>query len=138
MDEAVARSDKGGILDSDGPNGPDGIVGPRREKEGSFYTVREVWAPIQFKNMFITPSFKGEFAVSNTYLFTNLKECSMRYRLYATPSPLKGGQRSLPVSYTHLTITGEKTTATEWIVSLSEPLIWTEFLRMASGKPTPA
>ena len=59
MDEAVARSDKGGILDSDGPNGPDGIVGPRREKEGSFYTVREVWAPIQFKNMFITPSFKG-------------------------------------------------------------------------------
>jgi len=91
MDEAVARSDKGGILDSDGPNGPDGIVGPRREKEGSFYTVREVWAPIQFKNMFITPSFKGEFAVSNTYLFTNLKECSMRYRLYATPSPLKGG-----------------------------------------------
>lgn len=89
MDEAVARSDKGGILDSDGPNGPDGIVGPRREKEGSFYTVREVWAPIQFKNMFITPSFKGEFAVSNTYLFTNLKECSMKYRLYAIPSPLK-------------------------------------------------
>lgn len=33
MDEAVARSDKGGILDSDGPNGPDGIVGPRREKK---------------------------------------------------------------------------------------------------------
>lgn len=57
IDEAVSRSDKGGILDSDGPNGPDGIVGPRREKEGSFYTVREVWAPIQFKNLFITPSF---------------------------------------------------------------------------------
>lgn len=49
IDEAVSRSDKGGILDSDGPNGPDGIVGPRREKEGSFYTVREVWAPIQLK-----------------------------------------------------------------------------------------
>lgn len=95
IDEAVSRSDKGGILDSDGPNGPDGIVGPRREKEGSFYTVREVWAPIQFKNLFITPSFKGEFMVSNTYLFTNLRECNMKYRLYATPSPLKGGERSL-------------------------------------------
>lgn len=95
IDEAVSRSDKGGILDSDGPNGPDGIVGPRREKEGSFYTVREVWAPIQFKNLFITPSFNGEFMVSNTYLFTNLRECSMKYRLYATPSPLKGGGRSL-------------------------------------------
>lgn len=95
IDEAVSRSDKGGILDSDGPNGPDGIVGPRREKEGSFYTVREVWAPIQFKNLFITPSFNGEFMVSNTYLFTNLRECSMKYRLYATPSPLKGGERLL-------------------------------------------
>lgn len=72
IDEAVSRSDKGGILDSDGPNGPDGIVGPRREKEGSFYTVREVWAPIQFKNLFITPSFNGEFMVSNTYLFMRI------------------------------------------------------------------
>lgn len=95
VDEAVRRTDKGGILDSDGPNGPDGIVGPRREKEGSFYTVREVWAPIQFKNLFITPSFKGDFIVSNAYLFSNLKECSMKYRLYATPSPLKKGVQTL-------------------------------------------
>lgn len=95
VDEAVKRTDKGGILDSDGPNGSDGIVGPRREKEGSFYTVREVWAPIQFKKLFITPSFKGDFIVSNTYLFTNLKECSMKYRLYSTPSPLKDGVQIL-------------------------------------------
>ncbi len=89
IDEAVKRTDKEGILDSDGPNGPDGIVGPRREKEGSFYTVREVWAPIQFKNLFITPSFNGDFMVTNDYLFTNLKECSMKYRLYTASSPLK-------------------------------------------------
>ena len=95
VDEAVKRTDKGGLLDSDGPNGPDGIVGPRREKEGSFYTVREVWAPIQFKNLSITPSFKGDFTVSNTYLFTNLAECSMKYRLYSTPSPMKGGEQTL-------------------------------------------
>lgn len=95
VDEAVRRTDKGGILDSDGPNGPDGIVGPYREKEGSFFTVREIWAPIQFKNMFITPSFDGEFTVTNTHLFTNLSECSMKYRLYSTPSPLKGGGQTL-------------------------------------------
>ena len=29
VDEAVKRTDQGGRLDSDGPNGPDGIVGPR-------------------------------------------------------------------------------------------------------------
>ena len=87
VDEAVKRTDQGGRLDSDGPNGPDGIVGPRREKEGSFYTVREVWAPIQFQNLFITPSFKGDFMISNNYLFTNLKECSMKYRVDSLSSP---------------------------------------------------
>ncbi|MFV0378497.1 MAG: glycoside hydrolase family 2 TIM barrel-domain containing protein [Mangrovibacterium sp.] len=95
VDEAVKRTDKGGILDSDAPNGPDGIVGPNREKEGSFYTVREVWSPIQVKNFFITPSFKGDFFVRNAYLFTNLNECRMVYRVFATPSPLKGGDKSL-------------------------------------------
>lgn len=95
VDEAVARSDKGGILDSDGSNGADGIVGPRREKEGSFYTIREVWAPIQFQNIFITPSFNGNFMVTNDYLYTNLKECNMKYRIYTTPSPIKGGEKKL-------------------------------------------
>lgn len=89
VDEAVRRTDKDGMLDSDGPNGPDGIVGPYREKEGSFYTVREVWAPIQFKKLYITPSFKGDFLVTNAYLFSNLKECRMKYRLHALPSPLR-------------------------------------------------
>lgn len=95
VDEAVKRTDRGGILDSDGPNGPDGIVGPWREKEGSFYTVREVWAPIQFKPLFITRSFKGDFMISNTYLFTNLRECGMKYRLYKVSSPLKGKEQIL-------------------------------------------
>lgn len=95
VDEAVKRADKNGILDSDGPNGPDGIVGPYREKEGSFFTVREVWSPIQFKNLHITPSFNGEFFVTNSYLFTNLRECSMQFRLYQASSPLKQNKQTL-------------------------------------------
>ncbi len=90
-DDAVRRSDKGGVLDSEKFNAPDGIVGPYREKEGSVYTVREVWAPIQIKKLYITPSFKGEFMVSNKYLYTNLEQCRMEYRLYETPSPLIDG-----------------------------------------------
>lgn len=89
-DEAVRRTDRNGTLDSDGYNAPDGILGPYREKEGSFYTVREVWSPIHIAPLMITPSFKGEVAVANRYLFTNLKECSMRYRIYNYPSPLQG------------------------------------------------
>lgn len=90
-DEAVRRTDRGGQLDSDRFNAPDGIVGPYREREGSVYTVREVWAPIQFRQLYITPSFKGEFAVTNTYLYTNLRDCRMNYRLYRCPSPLQSG-----------------------------------------------
>ena len=87
-DNAVRRSDKGGILDSDGSNGADGILGPYRQKEGSYYTVREVWAPIQFEPLYITPSFKGEFFVRNDYLFSNLNTCKMAYRVLTAPSPL--------------------------------------------------
>lgn len=94
-DNAVKRVDKGGILDSDDFNAPDGIVGPRREKEGSFYTVREVWSPIQFKKLLITPSFRGEFMVTNAFLFTNLRDCRMKYRLYTVSSPLNGEKQQL-------------------------------------------
>lgn len=88
VDEAVSRTDKDGMLDSDGPNGPDGIVGPYREKEGSYYTIREVWAPIKIAPLLITKQFNGEMLVSNRYSFSNLSECTMRYRLWATQSPL--------------------------------------------------
>ena len=92
-DNAVKRSDKGGILDSDDYRSPDGIVGPYREKEGSVFTVREVWAPIQFKQLFITPSFDGNFSITNTYLYTNLKDCKMNYKLYKINSPLLGAHK---------------------------------------------
>lgn len=97
-DNAVRRSDKGGILDSENFNAPDGIVGPYREKEGSVFTVREVWAPIQFQKLYITPSFKGEFMVTNTYLFTNLDKCRMEFRVFEMPSPLKGGNTNIIAS----------------------------------------
>lgn len=88
-DEAVVRTDEGGILDSDGSNGPDGIVGPHREKEGSYFTIREIWSPIQFSPLLITSSFNGEFKVSNKYLYSNLNECRMKYKIYSILSPMK-------------------------------------------------
>lgn len=93
-DNAVKRVDKGGILDSDGSNGTDGILGPYRQKEGSYYTVRDIWAPIQFEQFYITPSFKGEFLVRNDYLFSNLNTCRMEYRVLTAPSPLHKGVKS--------------------------------------------
>lgn len=91
-DNAVRRSDRNGELDSDGFNAPDGILGPYREKEGSYYTVRDIWAPIQVEKFFVTPSFNGRFKVSNDYLYTSLDKCRMAYKLYKVESPLSAGK----------------------------------------------
>jgi len=86
-DDAVVRTDLNDSLDSDGQHAPDGIVGPFREKEGSFFTIKEVWAPIQFEPLMITPSFKGELFVKNTYLYTNLNECKLAFEVKKIPGP---------------------------------------------------
>lgn len=72
-DESVVRTDRGGLLDSDRSNAPDGVVGPHREKSGSFWAIREVWSPIQIEPFRITDSFDGNIYVKNDYMFTNLK-----------------------------------------------------------------
>jgi len=43
-DESVKRPDTG-QLDSAGNQAPDGIVGPYREREASFYAIRDIWSP---------------------------------------------------------------------------------------------
>lgn len=94
-DEAVRRSDRNGQLDSDGFNAPDGILGPYREKEGSFYTIREVWSPVQIRKFMITPSFSGELFITNSYLFSTLGKHILKYRLYKIASPLTGSKKEL-------------------------------------------
>src|SRR5206468_2993438 len=74
-DEAVVRTDKNGELDSDGDHGPDGIVGPYHEKEGSYYAIKEIWSPVYLEPREITPSFNGTLRLENRYSYTNLKQC---------------------------------------------------------------
>lgn len=80
-DEGVVRVDKKGEIDTDGNHGPDGIVGPFGEKEGSFYTIKEVWSPIFIEHREITPNFDGVFNLENRYAFTNLHQCSFNWQL---------------------------------------------------------
>lgn len=104
IDEGIMRTDRNGEIDTDGANGPDGIVSPHREKEGSWYTIRDVWSPIQIAPMTVTPSWNGKFIVSNRYLYTNLSECSMTYRIVSLAAPwssepskvLNKGQVTMP------------------------------------------
>ncbi len=83
LDEAVKRSDWTGDVkfDSKGSLAADGILGPHREREGSYYTVKEVWAPIQFKPKQVTEDFDGSFLITNDYLFSNLNSCKMEFKV---------------------------------------------------------
>ncbi|SFF56726.1 glycoside hydrolase family 2 TIM barrel-domain containing protein [Sunxiuqinia elliptica] len=74
-DEAIERTDRNNQLDTDGNHAPDGILGPYHEKEGSFYTIKTIWSPIQFEKKYITPDFNGQLTVENRYQFTNLNQC---------------------------------------------------------------
>lgn len=89
-DEAPRRTDRGGALDSDGSNAPDGVVGPRREKEGSFYAIRAQWSPLRIEPLHVTERFDGTLRVRNEYLFTDLAQCRMTYAVRTCPSPLRG------------------------------------------------
>lgn len=80
-DEGVVRVDKNGIIDTHGNNAPDGIVGPYHEKEGSFYTIKELWSPIVINKKYIDPGFSGKLLLENRYFYSNLSECSLIWQL---------------------------------------------------------
>ena len=80
MDQGVVRTDQNNIVDCMGNFGSDGIVGPHMEKEGSFYTIREVWSPVQVCSWDVNC-----VTIKNCYDFTNLKDCHFSYRLLNMP-----------------------------------------------------
>lgn len=86
-DEAVVRTDKNGVLDADGNHAPDGIVGPYGEKEGSYFTVKEVWSPIFIEDRYIREGFNGVFNVENRYHFTDINACSINAKWVTFEGP---------------------------------------------------
>ncbi|MFC0318436.1 MULTISPECIES: glycoside hydrolase family 2 TIM barrel-domain containing protein [Olivibacter] len=80
-DQGVVRKDKKDSIDTDGNRGADGIVGPYREKEGSFYAIKEIWSPVFIERREITPAFDGVLSIENRYAFTNLNQCSFTWKL---------------------------------------------------------
>ncbi|MBN1107184.1 MAG: glycoside hydrolase family 2, partial [Bacteroidales bacterium] len=80
-DEGVERRDLNDSIDANGNRGPDGILGPYHEKEGSFYTVKDIWSPLQFSLKSISHDFDGRMEVTNGYLYTPLNQCSYTFDL---------------------------------------------------------
>lgn len=84
-DEGAARTDKGNIIDVVGNAAPDGIVGPHREKEASYYTIKEIWSPIFINTKTITQQFNGKIEIENRYLYTNLHQCKFEWKIVVLP-----------------------------------------------------
>jgi len=80
-DEGVERRDFNDSIDYEGNRGPDGILGPYHEKEGSFYTVKEIWSPVYFREKDITDDFSGSLEITNRFIYTNLKLCKFSFEL---------------------------------------------------------
>jgi hypothetical protein len=84
-DEGVVRTDLNGKIDNDGNHGADGIVGPHHEKEGSFYTIKEIWSPVYIDMKKLPAEFNGKIPVENRYDFTNLNKISFTWKLAKLP-----------------------------------------------------
>ncbi|HET9571781.1 MAG TPA: glycoside hydrolase family 2 TIM barrel-domain containing protein [Bacteroidales bacterium] len=76
-DEGIMRKDWNDSIDNHKNNAPDGILGPHREKEGSFYTIREIWSPVYIE----TAPLGTSISVTNRFLYTNLNQCTFKGQL---------------------------------------------------------
>ena len=85
VDEGVVRTDQGGKIDVNGNRAPDGLVGPHREREGSFYAVREIWCPVQ-----VRADALPALTVENRYDFTDLSQCRFDWALVRFARPRAG------------------------------------------------
>ena len=91
-DEGVVRTDSVDKIDVAGNQAPDGIVGPHREKEGSFYTIKTLWSPIYIDQQTLPKNRK--IAVENRYLYTNLNECKFEWWLTNLSKPNEDNAKS--------------------------------------------
>ncbi|MHC4204301.1 MAG: glycoside hydrolase family 2 TIM barrel-domain containing protein, partial [Planctomycetota bacterium] len=87
VDEGVVRTDKNGAIDTDGNHAPDGILGPYRQKEGSFYTIKEIWSPIHIGLQKLPEDFSGRIEVENRYNVTDLQDIRFDWKLAQFPKP---------------------------------------------------
>ncbi|HEY5967806.1 MAG TPA: glycoside hydrolase family 2 TIM barrel-domain containing protein, partial [Chitinophagaceae bacterium] len=87
-DEAIVRTDLNNALDANGLNANDGILGPHREKEGSFYALREIFSPIKLSLPDQLPrNFNGEIGIENRFHFLNTDQCKFYWALVDYSKP---------------------------------------------------
>src|SRR5206468_603205 len=79
LDEGITNAQTG-AMDLKGQSAPDGIVGPYRQKEASYYTCKSIFSPVQIAAP-DPANFTGALSVSNRFDFTSLNQCTFRWQL---------------------------------------------------------
>lgn len=78
-DEGIVHDDTG-VMDVSGQSAPDGIVGPYRQPEASYYSYKKIYSPVQI-GLTNLATFTGVLAVSNRFDFTDLSQCVFDWQL---------------------------------------------------------
>lgn len=87
LDEGIVRTDMNNIIDTNGLNANDGIVGPHREKEGSFFALKEIFSPVKIDMRELPTGFNGSIPVENRFHFTNINACEFKWALVNFRNP---------------------------------------------------
>lgn len=87
LDEGIVRTDMNNTIDVNGVNAPDGLVGPYRQKEASFYAIKEILSPVYIAMDKLPEDFSGTITVENRYEFTNLNQCYFEWMLVNFHTP---------------------------------------------------
>jgi hypothetical protein len=98
-DEGIARSDRGGKLDNFGNSAPDGMLGARHEKEGSYFTVKQIWSPVQLSHIRLKPGALLA-RLENHYDFLSLDGVSLQWKVVsalAGSEPAVAGSGTVPL-----------------------------------------
>ena len=97
IDEAVARTDRDGELDTAGNYAPDGVLGPYREREASWLTVRELFSPVDARFVSIQRGdIQEEITVEleNRYDHSSLERLRLHPRFVRLPRPTVAGAQT--------------------------------------------
>ena len=89
LDEGIVRTDHNNVIDANGLNANDGIVGAHREKEGSFFALREIFSPVKILMKELPQNFSGNIELENRYHFTDLSQCSFQWALVNYRKPFE-------------------------------------------------
>lgn len=123
IDEDVIRTDKNNTYDGVGNRAPDGILGPHREKEGSFFTIKEIWSPVYIHPEPIDKSFNGKIEVENRYTFTKLSQCKFKWQLVKLPSAQDKSTKAITTA-TGVPLPLELAPGEKGILNLHLPATW--------------